>query len=49
MSAMADKYENEVRLSCGPELNVTFWQKPFRVEPFVKAVAAALQIPVQSV
>jgi len=44
ISAMADRFGEEVRLSCGPELNVSFWQKPFRVEPFVQAVSAALQL-----
>jgi CheY-like chemotaxis protein len=47
VSATADRFEEKVRLSCGPELNVSFWSLPITVERFGQAIAAALQIPAQ--
>jgi CheY-like chemotaxis protein len=47
ISSNADRFEEEVRQSCGPDLKVSFWQKPFHIERFGPAVVAALQIPAQ--
>lgn len=43
ISSMADRYAEEVKLSCGPCLDVSFWQKPFTAERFGAAVVAALR------